>query len=444
MSGLFVLLLAVAFMVLFYLVFRAPGPGLGRLALFLVWLAVGALLGYYFAVAVLNYDPDPARLAIARAITNQKIIDLTQIVPGLPDDLDWIYRIDTDGDQERIEDEDEAREWLVVYRYDTVVAEDRVVGGPFGAAIYDTGLCRPPSIFSFELVPVSYDYLGQDAVWVEVGNIVPYLDALSDPLGLGVDRPEVIITGFTSGIATDLNIFRKVGYYSACEPTRRAHADPYAETVTLPFKYQVIGTFRATQQVLRDGAEVVVQDRAGFERSQIVVRRVYTPDPATGSYLVPAAPGSDKYVLRNPDRVGLAFGPGRPEDTRDVYYPEKTVLAFFGDLGPNTDRAMSYTCLGGGDGKGEDDYDPLDFGLEVPPSQLASVNVCEMRYIPDDEAERNHEARTVNVKVVEIPEGESRGCSQARSLSCVVVSSPNPDALPYGCEWCLYGCAPAP
>ncbi|HSJ53857.1 MAG TPA: hypothetical protein VLC52_08910, partial [Anaerolineae bacterium] len=250
----------------------------------------------------------------------------------------------------------------------------------------------------------------------------------------------VIITGYTDRTATDLNIFRKVGFYTLCEPTRRAHADPFAETITLPFKYQVIGTFRGTYRVERDGGTVTVKDRAGFERSQIVVRRVYNPDPDTGSYLVPLAPGSDRYVLRPPDEVGLAFGPGRPEDTREVYYPEKTVLAFFTDLGPNTERAMSYTCQG----KGRNDYEPVNFGLELPLSQLDSVTVCEMRYVPDDEAERAHETRTVGVRVVEIPEGGSGNCSQATSLVCTVVSSPNPNALPFGCEWCLYNCTPAP
>jgi len=439
-SGLIILLLALAFMVLFYSIFRTPTPGIDRLLLFLAWLAVAGLLAYFFAVRVLNYDPDPARLAIARAITNQKIIDLTQIVPGLPEDLDQIYRIDTDGDDERIEDEDVAKEWLVVYRYDAVLEEGRVVGGPFGAAIYDTGLCRPPSIFSFELVPVNYDYLGQDGLTVAVEEIVEYEDPLSDPLLLGVDRPEVIITGYTGGTATDLNIFRKVGHHVLCDPTRRAHPDAFAETITLPFKYQVIGTFRGTHEVQRDGATVIVKDRAGFERSQIVVRRAYTPDPNTGSYLVPVEPGSDRYVLRRPDEVGLAFGPGRPEATREVYYPEKTVLAFFTDLGNNAERAMSYTCQG----KGRNDYEPINFGLELPLSRLDRVNVCEMRYIPDDEAERNHETRRVGVKVVEIPEGESRDCSQAVSLECFVDAAPNPNALPYGCEWCLYGCTPIP
>jgi hypothetical protein len=442
-SGLIILLLAVVFLVLFYSIFRTPTPGLDRLLLFLVWLAVGALLAYFFAIRVLHYDPDPARLAIARWITAQKIVDLTQVVPGLPEDLDRIYRIDTDGDNERIKDEAVAREWLVVYRYDTVVREGAVVGGPFGAAIYDTALCRPPSLYSFELVPVSYDYLGQDGVWVQVENIIPYKDLLSDPGGEGVDRPEVIITGYTGPTATDLNIFRKVGYHAACEPTRRAHADPFAETVTLPFKYQVIGTFRGTHQVDRSGSTVVVKDRAGFERSQIVIQRVYTPDPGTGSYLVPLA-GTDRYVLRTPDHVGLAFGPGRPEDTRDVYYPEKTVLAFFLDLAGNPDRAMSNTCRGMEGGKGKNSYEPAEFGLEVPLSRLESVNVCEMRYVPDDQAERNHETRTVNVKVVETPKGETRDCSQARSLLCIVDPAPNPDALPFGCEWCLYGCTLAP
>jgi len=438
-SGLIILLLALAFIVLLFMVFRPPTPGFGRLLLFLVLLAVGGLLAYYFVVKVLEVDPDPAKLAIARGVTSQKIVDLTQIVPGLPEDLDWIHRIDTDSDVEPIEGEDAAKEWLVFYRYDTVTAPSGAESGPFGAAIYDTSLCRPPSIFSFELVPVGYDYLGQDGVGVVVENMVEYNDPGSDPQGQGVDRPEVIISGFTGGMVTDLNIFRKAGYDTGCK-ARRVQAGSLPETITLPFKYQVIGTFRGTHQVTRDGATVYVNDRAGFERSQIVVRRVYTPDPNTGSYLVPSAPGSDTYVLKSPDRMGLAFGPGRPDDTREVYYPEKTVLAFFLDLGDYPDQAMGYTCQGGS----ANDYNPANFGLELPLSQLEEVRVCEMRYVPDDVAERNRETRTVRVKVVEIPKGETRDCSQARSLQCTVVGAPNPNALPFGCEWCLQKCTPAP
>jgi hypothetical protein len=48
------------------------------------------------------------------------------------------------------------------------------------------------------------------------------------------------------------------------------------------------------------------------------------------------------------------------------------------------------------------------------------------------------------VKVVEVPKQQTRDCSQARSLLCIVDPAPNPDALPYGCEWCLYGCTLAP
>ena len=50
------LILAVAFMVLFWLIIRPPAPRFDKLIYFLLWLGVGAVLAYYFAVQVLHYD----------------------------------------------------------------------------------------------------------------------------------------------------------------------------------------------------------------------------------------------------------------------------------------------------------------------------------------------------------------------------------------------------
>jgi len=145
---------------------------------------------------------------MANFLTKDRMIDLTQIVPGLYS-LDYIHRIDTDGEEEA-----EKREWLAFYRYDVTTKQNQDntwVEGPFGAAIYDVNRCRPPAIPSYELAPISYDYLGQDGANVAVENVIVY----KDPPPNGPDRPEVLITGFTRGVVTDLNLFRKVG----AEPT---------------------------------------------------------------------------------------------------------------------------------------------------------------------------------------------------------------------------------
>lgn len=410
---------------------------LSRLVSFELLLVVTVFLCYIFLVNVAGVNPNPYRVNLSRSLLDDKGIYLGDVVPGVYD-LNYINRIDTDWDKDDLVE----KEWVVFYQYDVRTPEEGLPRGPFGGAIYDSDRCRPPVIYSFELVPVSYDYLGQDSVYVGVENIIRYKDPLSwDRTGQELDRPEVIIAGMTGGAVTDLNVFRKVGWDQECEPRREVQTgpEPY-QTVTVPFTYQVIGTFRGNYYVARNGATVTVVDRAGFERSQIVARRVYTPDPATGSYLVPAPQDPNKLVLREPDRVGLGFGPGRPDDTREVYYPEKTVLAFFLDLGGNSKRALSSQCQG----KDTRDYHPEQFGLTLPLKDLKEVVVCELGYIPDIGGEQNHDPQRVRAKVVEVPEGGSRSCELARSLECVVHAAPDPRALPYGCEWCIQECHAIP
>ncbi len=426
--------LAVVWVVLLVMTLRAPdAPKLSRLVFFQLLVVVSILLCYFFLINVVGVNPNPGRVAMSRFLLDDKGIYLGDVIPGVYD-LNYINRIDTDWDKDDLVE----KEWVAFYQYDVRAPEDSPPVGPYGAAIYDQDRCRPPLIYSFELVPVSYDYLGQDSVWVTVENAIPYKDPLSaDGTGLGLDRPEVIIAGTTSGVVTDLNIFRKVGSDQECVPRRDVQTGPTPyQTATVPFTYQVIGTFRGNYVVMRNGATVTVVDRAGFERSQIVVRRVYTPDPATGSYLVASPQDPAKLVLREPNWVGLGFGPGQPDDTREVYYPEKALLAFFLDLGGNSQRALSNSCQG----TDKSEYHPEQFGLTLPLKDLQEVVVCELGYIPDIEGEQNHNTQLVRAKVVEVPEGGSKSCELARSLECVVKAAEDPRALPYGCEWCIQEC----
>ena len=437
-STILIAFLAIGWVALFIFTFQGEdAPLFSRLVYFQLLVLVTLLLCYFFLVKVVGINPNPFRVKMSRSLLDDKGIYLEDVVPGL-NDLSDIHRIDTDWDRDDLVE----KEWVVFYQYDVSTPQEGLPRGPFGGAIYDLDRCRPPVIYSFELVPVSYDYLAQDTVAIKVDNIIRYKDPLSwDPTGQALDRPEVIITGMTGGVVTDLNIFRKVGGDKECEPRREVQTGTELhQAVTVPFTYQVIGTFRGNYLVSRDGATVTVEDRAGFERSQIVARRVYTPDPATGSYLVPVAHDPDKLVLREPDWVGLGFGPGRPDDTREVYYPEKTVLAFFLDLGGNSRRALSNECQG----KGTGEYNPEQFGLTLPLRDLEEVVVCELGYIPDIEGEQNHDAQRVRAEVVEVPKGGTKSCAEARSLECVVMAAPDPRALPYGCEWCVQECHEIP
>ncbi len=423
-SGVVLVVLLLLFLVLFYITFRPPIPKIQQLVGFVLLLVVAVALVYLFWIRILGGNPNPRRLDLARWLAGDTIIDLTQFVPGL-DDMSYIHRLDTDG-----EEEPRKEEWVAFYRYDVVGGGKK---GPFGGAIYDYDRCRPPTVHAYELVPVNYDYLGEDGVTTEVANIIPYQDPLStDRMGMELDRPEVIVTGFSRGVATDLNIFRKVGGEADCVPRRTAQLAPAPEQIVVsPFGYQNIGSFRGSYSVAREGAKVIVLDRAGFERSQFVVRRVYTPKQ--GTYFRRDNPE----VLVEPDEEGLAFGPGRPDQTRQVYYPEKTVLAFFLELGPNPTNAMSYVC---GGGKSTAEYHPEEFGLKLPLAELEKVVVCEIRYDPEVVQEQNHADRTVWAKVVEVKKGGIGRCEEARPVECTVTAAPNPAALPYGCEWCLRGC----
>ncbi len=423
-SGLILILLLVLFFILLFITFRPPVPKIQQLVAFVLLLGVTAALAYLFWIRVLHGNPNPGRLSLANWLTRNRLIDLTRIVPGV-NDMGLIYRLDTDLEEEQVKEE-----WLVFYRYDVVGGG---IAGPFGGAVYDVDRCRPPTIHAYELVPVSYDYLGEEGAAVEVANIIEYRDPLStDQNGVELDRPEVIITGFARGVATDLNIFRKVGGEEECTPRRRVQITPVpGQMVTTPFGYQNIGSFRGSYAVRREGAKVIVLDRAGFERSQFVIRRVYTP--RQGSYFRRDNPE----LLVQPDEVGLAFGPGRPDETRRVYYPEKTVLAFFLELGSDPAAALSYVC---GGGKETADYHPEEFGLRLPLAELEKVVVCELRYDPDVVQEQNHESRTVWARVAEVKKGGRGDCEQARPVECTVTAAPRPGAQPYGCEWCLLEC----
>jgi hypothetical protein len=439
-----ILLLAVAFMVLFVLIFREPAPRIDKLIYFLLLLFVSAILAYNLAIKLLDYDPDPDRLRIARRITDGKIVDFTQFVQGLPEDLDLIKRIDVDE-----VDEDQEEEWLVFYRYDEVVRNERVVAGPFGAAIYDVDTCNPPAVLSYELVPENYEYLSLDLPRITddprtsdvvVDNIIEHNEvygAECQSQGKGPDRSELIVYGRTNGVRTDLNIFRKTGEELSCIE-RQQWEDFYGNRgFPCPLTYESIGSWRGNYGVALNGNRVSTYDRAPFERSVLVVKRTYVPDPNTGSYYKPTQEAAAAKILRDPVEVGIEFGPGLPQDTQQVYYPEKTVLAFFLQLGDDVDEAMENVCEVKG---GRPRYDPGNFGLTLSERELGRVTVCEIRYNPDVVSERNHRPQTVDVRVVEVPRGGSGNCNDARLLSCTVIAEEDPRAQPYGCQWCLSGC----
>jgi hypothetical protein len=422
-----ILVLALAWLVLLFLTFRPPMPRLERLILWVLLLAATGALGYVFLLRVFNYNPNPLRVNLAGRLTENKFIDLLEIVPGAYD-LNYIQRVDTDWETEEI-----VQEWLAFYQYDVHENPQQKsyqarYQGPFGAAIYDYNGCRPPAILSYELIPVNYDYLGQDAATVGVANIVKY----DDPLSGLQDRPEVIVNGFTRGVVTDLNIFRKVGVQLDCYQWQQWRATHSNEAFPNPIRYENIGSFRGNHSISRNGDTVSVFDRAPFERSQITIRRDYRP--LNGSYFRPGT-----QVLLDPVEYTLTFGGGRPDDIPQVYYPEKAVLAFYLSLTKDQkdlDRAESYLSP---DAQDIFNIKTDPFGLAMPRSELAQVLVWEIRYEPNVEAERLHQTREVTVVVVGKNAAGDIDYAHPCEVTWEVSGVENPAALPYGCEWRLEG-----
>ncbi len=412
-----ILIVGLAFLVFMILTFRTPAPKLDRLIFFLLLLASAGILAYLFLVRVLEFNPNPTRVTAANRLTENKFIDLTQVVPGVFD-LDYLHRIDTDGD----EDEEIKEEWLAFYQYDVHLREEAPPVGPFGAAIYDLDDCRPPAILSFELVPVSYDYLGENDTRLHVENIIAY----QDPLSANKDRPEVIITGLTRGAATDLNIFRKTGVRQNCRDRQNNPGQAFPN----PFQYKNVGSFRANYLIRRDGHTVSTFDRAPFERSQITIRRDYRP--VNGSYF---KAGTE--TLLDPVEVSLAFGGARPDDIPEVYYPEKAVLAFYLNLGKDRDKLDEAASYMSEDGRAIYNIDTDPFGVAMPRDELARVLVLEIRYNPDIQAERLHEDREVTVTVVGMDAKGHFDYDDRCQVTWTVVGVEDPTARPYGCEWRL-------
>lgn len=429
-TGVLIGVLFLAFLILLFVVLRPPIPGVDRLVAFVALVIVAIILAYMFVTRIVKRDPDPFWLGLANTVTDNKMIDLTEVVPGLDSQLDWIHRLDTDGEP----NDHTPLEWVVLYPYDTSTGVDKVTGefeaghvrfgsGPFGATIYDPGLCRPPAIRAFELVPIHYDYLGQNGVDVQVENVI------NDPSG----RPEVILNGYTRQVVTDLNLFRKEGAEPNCEEVAAWRAQHRDLPLIYPgdVNYVNIGSFRGNYQVRRNGSTVYVYDSAGFERSQIVVGRQYRP---VNDIYFTTPGGSD---LLPPVEYGLEFGPGWPDNIPEVYYPEKAVLAFYLSLTKKENdlkRAKSYLSAAAA---AAHPIDTDQFGLALPRSEVVRVLVWEMRYVPDAEAERLHRPRSVTATVVGVRSDGTIDRDHPCQVTWLVTARSNPQALPFQCEWQL-------
>ena len=95
MLGLILIALAVAWVALFYVTFKNPPPRVSALLAFVGMVIVTVIIAYFFYTRVMDRDFDPIRIWLARKLTDDKMILLNDIIPGMPDDLDQILRLES-------------------------------------------------------------------------------------------------------------------------------------------------------------------------------------------------------------------------------------------------------------------------------------------------------------------------------------------------------------
>ncbi len=337
----------------------------------------GMVFGVLCLVAALmiiqiRFKPLYSRLK-ASYCENPELLDLRELAPQ-GTTVSTILRLDADRDG--------LQEWIVAYRYDLVGYRS-----PISVVVYDAeGVDRElPVIYPYKLTTPDSDYLGEGAVQI---GMVDVLNNLPEESGI---RPELVITDVQN---TTLSIYRVLDVNKVPNPP----------CVNLPNPYQVAGFFRATLRITRVGNAVTVYDRAGSERSQFALRRLYLP--SSGSYFQP-----DTTVLLPPREASIEFAYGMPADILDTPYPEKLVLAFYNRL-PGGDLASLLSAqaqqrLAGGQ---------LDYGSPWPRATLQKALVQEISYVPGPSdtlsafaQDTQPQAALVTTKVLFVgPDGQSQ------------------------------------
>jgi hypothetical protein len=267
-----------------------------------------------------------------------------------------VERIDTDGDLRE--------EWVVFYRFDRV--EDT---GPVAALIYDvvddldSGF---PMVYPYKLRIPHENYLAQ------VQPKVALIDLIDEPAGATQRRELLFHT------PNELAFFRV-----ETNLVNRADDDPAL--------YRSVGFFRSPDGVSYNEGnhEVTVTSRTPYERSQLVTRQFYRPDP-NGYY----ASGTE--TLLAPIGAAVDFPSGIPEDILDTPYPEKIVLAFYQTLG-RSDAEPKVTDYLTAQAADEFNKGRLWYGSPYPLDQLKLAVVKELRYYATEDAAQ---AAVVELQVV--------------------------------------------
>lgn len=265
---------------------------------FLLVISLFGLVATFFFIMA-RRDPQPLLRQLGYQTSLQQLVSFEEAIPTyLEEDIavQSITRSDTDGDG--------FREWIVFYYYDLQDGTNPVKG-----AVYDTDRGNPPVLFPYSLRPPDRDWLSEGAE-VEL-DLVQLVNAPNEQNNR--DPQEIFVWG---NDRNTLTIFMYQENSAQWDYPRDA-----------PPRYQPIGFFRGSGGVTYDNTtkRVTVQDRNGFERSQLMARSVYALNPATNTYLDPY----NTQRLAAPIISTVDFFSGPPLEVLTTTYPEKVVLAFY-------------------------------------------------------------------------------------------------------------------
>jgi hypothetical protein len=324
-----------ATLILYALNFPVPGlqylwNTLGRIFLLAAGLATAAL----FVVLLFRIDPLPYIRQAAYILGIRQLVSFEDAIPpNLIANLavTKIVREDTDLDG--------FQEWVVFYKFDK-----RASSSPIEGVIYDNDRGNPPVIFPYSLRAPDRNYLSEDELDLEL-IVQPVARDQNGPDGTDID--ELVIAS-----QHELTIFRF-----------GQNSEPWDFPRDAPPRYEPIGFFRGSGNVVFDPEtrRVTVNDRNGFERSQLAIRSIYElrVDPQTNyeTYLDPLAPLGGVGVPRvaAPVVSTVDFYPTPPDDVINTLYPEKIVLAFYAATCGGLDDTL---CRNAAD---EDGWQPRDF-----------------------------------------------------------------------------------
>lgn len=320
--------------------------------------SLGLIVVVLFVVILFNIDLDPFIRQGAVMQTGHRVVDFFTLLPEQYE-VQEVYYKNTDDDEEK--------EWVVFYQFD--LADGR---SPYAGAVYDFDRGSPPVLFPYRLLPPDRDYLSEAAVELDLENIVEVGEAKPVPElfvygRVGASPPEV-----GGQITTDLTIFRHI-------PNSFSWEFPRDE----PRRYQVIGSFRGDGGIIFDPRDktVTVLNRAGYDRSQLVVETIYGLDAGRGTYMDPADP--DKLMAPASSRVTFAYG--MPSDILDTPFPEKLVLGFYESLAQKSPQVEPKEFL---TGQALIEYDRGNlayFGFDGAAGKVNEVKVTQLSYAPDVE-----------------------------------------------------------